>query len=103
MLTLRAATIEDAETLADIEAKSFPPAEAASLESFRKRLAVFPDCFLLLMKDDKAVGLIDGMITDYHRSRMLMRFRALQGLGVPRRVPLPSKKKPPRRTGRPGG
>ncbi len=64
MLTLRAATIEDAETLADIEAKSFPPAEAASLESFRKRLAVFPDCFLLLMKDDKAVGLIDGMITD---------------------------------------
>ncbi len=64
MISVRVATVDDAQALYDIESASFPEAEACSLENFQKRLAVFADCFLILEKDQKPVGLIDGMITD---------------------------------------
>ena len=64
MFTLRAATPKDVDILASIEAQSFPEAEMATRESFEKRLAVFPDCFLILFEDGEPVGLIDGMITN---------------------------------------
>ncbi|MEI3011880.1 MAG: hypothetical protein V8T46_06560 [Sutterella seckii] len=34
--------------------------------ALRERLNAFSDCFLILMKDDRPVGLIDGMVTDNH-------------------------------------
>lgn len=64
MIAVREATITDAEVLAEIEAASFPIAEACSLENFKKRLAVFANHFLILEKDGRPVGLIDGMVTD---------------------------------------
>ena len=64
MFTLRAATPKDVDILASIEAQSFPEAEMATRESFEKRLAVFPDYFLILFEDGEPVGLIDGMITN---------------------------------------
>ena len=64
MFTLRAATPKDVDILASIEAQSFPEAEMATRESFEKRLAVFPDCFLILFEDGEPVGLFDGMITN---------------------------------------
>ena len=64
MISIREATLKDAEILAEIEAVSFPEAEACNLENFKKRLSVFADCFLILEKDGRAVGLIDGMVTD---------------------------------------
>ena len=64
MIRIRSASMKDVDTLTEIEAASFPPAEKATRESFEKRLAVFPDCFLILEVDGRAVGLIDGMITD---------------------------------------
>ena len=64
MFTLRAATPKDVDILASIEAQSFPEAEMATRESFEKRLAVFPDCFLILFEDGEPVGLIDGMMTN---------------------------------------
>ena len=64
MFTLRAATPKDVDILASIEAQSFPEAEMATRESFEKRLAGFPDCFLILFEDGEPVGLIDGMITN---------------------------------------
>lgn len=64
LYSLRAASESDAEILADIEARSFPEAEAASLERFRQRLAVFPDCFLILLEDEKPIGMVNGMITN---------------------------------------
>lgn len=64
MIEVRTATINDAKALAEVESASFPEAEACSLENFRKRLAVFADCFILLEEDGKVCGLIDGMVTD---------------------------------------
>lgn len=64
MIQLRYATIEDAEALAGVESASFPPAEACSLENFKKRLAFFADCFIVLEEDGNICGLIDGMVTD---------------------------------------
>ena len=64
MIQLRTATLEDAQALAEVEKASFPEAEACSLENFKKRLAVFADCFIVLEEDGEVCGLIDGMVTD---------------------------------------
>ena len=64
MISVRVATVDDAEVLSAIESSSFPQAEACSLENFQKRLAVFSDCFLILEKEGKPIGLIDGMVTN---------------------------------------
>ena len=40
------------------------PAEAASRERFDERLAVFADHFLIAEVNGKAVGFIDGMVTE---------------------------------------
>ena len=50
MIQLRYATIDDAEALAGVESASFPPAEACSLENFKKRLAVLPTASLCWKK-----------------------------------------------------
>ncbi len=64
MLSIRAASPADVDIVTEIEAKCFPPAERASRERFVERLNAFSDCFLILMKDDRPVGLVDGMVTD---------------------------------------
>ena len=64
MVSIRQATLQDAAALSAIESASFPEAEACSLENFQKRLAVFADHFLILEKDGRPIGLIDGMVTD---------------------------------------
>ena len=64
MISIRTASMKDVDTLTEIEAASFPPAEKATRESFEKRLAVFSDCFLILEDAGRPVGLIDGMITN---------------------------------------
>ena len=63
-MEIRKATLADLETIAAVEAECFPPAEAASLESIRKRLTVFPDYFWVLFDGDKMVGFVNGMATD---------------------------------------
>ena len=57
MLSIRAASPADVDIVTEIEAKCFPPAERASRERFVERLNAFSDCFLILMKDDRPVGL----------------------------------------------
>ena len=64
MYTVRPAQMTDLDTMTEIEAQSFPPEEKATRESFERRMAVFPDCFLLLCRDGVPVGLIDGMVTN---------------------------------------
>ena len=51
MIEVRTATIDDAKALAKVEGASFPPAEACSLDNFKKRLSVFADYFLVLERD----------------------------------------------------
>lgn len=62
--TIRQGTLEDAEALAAVEAECFPAAEAATAEEIRERLSVYSNHFLLLYRDGKLVGFIDGMTTD---------------------------------------
>lgn len=63
-MQIRTATIADLEKIAEVEAICFPPAEAASKESFAKRLQVYPEHFWLLEDDGKLISFINGMVTD---------------------------------------
>ncbi len=47
-MSIRHALSSDVDTLAEIEAASYPPAEGASRQSIAGRVAVYPDCFWLL-------------------------------------------------------
>ena len=71
-MKIRYAMMTDLDEIAEVESICFPEAEAASRESFEKRLAVFPDCFWVLEEDGKIIGLINGMVSDekYIRDEM---------------------------------
>ena len=64
MMNIRKGTMADLDRVAAVEAACFPPAEAATRESFEKRLAAYPDHFLLLFDRDLLIGFIDGMVTE---------------------------------------
>lgn len=63
MEKIRKATMADLHQITLLEAACFPPAEACDLDGFRDRLSVFPDAFLLLEKDGRLIGMINGMVT----------------------------------------
>ena len=62
-MNIRLATIKDLDAITDVETKCFPKAEAASRESFEKRLSVYPNHFWLLEDEGKLVGFVNGMVT----------------------------------------
>ena len=63
-LEVRLATKADLDAITEMEAECFPQAEAATRESFEKRLSVFPNHFWLLEKDGKIISGINGLTTD---------------------------------------
>lgn len=63
-MEIRTATIQDLDAITALEAACFPPAEAASRESFRARLSAFADHFWLLFDCDVLVSMVNGMVTD---------------------------------------
>lgn len=63
-MEIRNAAMADLEALAAVENECFPPAEAASKQSIKNRLAVYAGHFWLLFDGDKLVGFVDGMVTD---------------------------------------
>ena len=63
-MMIRLATMDDLEQIAHMEEICFPKAEAATRESFQKRLAVFPNHFWLLEKDGEIVCGINRMTTN---------------------------------------
>lgn len=64
MLKIRNAARADLESITQVEAECFPPAEAASGEVFARRLEAFPDHFWLLLDAGRLVGFINGMVSD---------------------------------------
>lgn len=62
-MVIRTADINDLDAIAEIEAKCFPAAEAASRESFRARLEVFAGHFWLLFDQGRPVAVVNGMAT----------------------------------------
>lgn len=63
-LKIRQATLDDLEAITEMEAQCFPAAEAATRESFKKRLSVFANHFWLLEKDGKVISGINGMVVN---------------------------------------
>ncbi len=59
---IRTARPEDLEQLAAVESICFPPEEAASAEKIKSRIAVFPEHFLVLVKENQIVGFINGLV-----------------------------------------
>jgi len=64
MMEIRKATLNDLDAITALEAACFPEAEAASRESFEKRLKIFADRFWLLWDGDRLVSMVNGMVTD---------------------------------------
>lgn len=63
-MEIRTANRNDLDAIAAIEAACFPAAEAASRESFRARLEVFPGHFWLLWDGGKLAACVNGMVTN---------------------------------------
>ena len=63
-MKIRKATINDLEEITKIETICFPESEAASKESLKNRLLIYSEHFWLLVKDDKIISFINGMVTD---------------------------------------
>lgn len=55
---------EDLGRVAEIEAACFPPAEAASQQSLKARIAAFPDSFLVAETNGTLIGFINGCATN---------------------------------------
>ena len=64
-MIIRKATMKDLDMVSAVEAECFPPAEAATKESFAERLSVYGDHFLLLFDDaNRLISFVDGFVTD---------------------------------------
>lgn len=63
-MQIRTANIGDLQQITDIEAICFPEAEAASKESFQKRLTSYPNHFWLLEEEGVIVSFVNGMVTN---------------------------------------
>lgn len=63
-LTIKPATIDDLEVITLIEANCFSKAEAATKESFERRLKLFEKSFFAGYVDEKMVCIINGCVTN---------------------------------------
>lgn len=61
---IRPVTPEDLLAVTKVEAICFPAAEAAEEESFRTRIASFPECFFVAETEGTIIGFINGCATD---------------------------------------
>ena len=64
MNKLRLAKESDITRIAEIESQCFPEAEAATLQIFKERFAIFPESFFVLEVNEEIVGHINGCIND---------------------------------------
>ena len=63
-MEIRKGTLDDLEAVAAVEARCFPPEQAATREQFRDRLQTYPEGFWLLWDGEILVGFLDGMVSD---------------------------------------
>lgn len=64
MLKIENVSLGDLDEITGIETTCFPKEQAASKESLRERLQVFPEHFLLAELEKKPVGYIGGMVSN---------------------------------------
>ncbi|MDS0525274.1 GNAT family N-acetyltransferase [Clostridium sp. SHJSY1] len=63
-ITIRQIKIEDLDRVTEIERICFPEAEAATRESFKKRINTFQESFFVAEKDNEIIGFINGCVTN---------------------------------------
>ena len=63
-MDIRKGTLDDLEAVAAVEARCFPPEQAATREQFRDRLQAYPEGFWLLWDGETLVGFLDGMVSN---------------------------------------
>jgi len=63
-MKIRHAVIADLDKIAELEARCFPKAEAATREAFEGRLKVYPGHFWLLEEQGTILSAINGLATD---------------------------------------
>ncbi len=59
-IRIRQADMDDLDGVTLVEARCFPPAEAAGREVFEKRLGTFPESFFIAEDQGKLIGFING-------------------------------------------
>lgn len=62
-MCIRNAAADDLNAIHALEKACFPPLEAASAESFQKRLSVFPNHFWLYFEDELLVSCVNGFVS----------------------------------------
>ena len=63
-MLIRNATTEDLHAISSVEARCFPPEEAASEEAFAQRLNYYGNHFWLMFDDERLIAFADGFVTD---------------------------------------
>lgn len=63
-IAIRQGTLQDLDAVTMIESICFPPAEGATRDSLRDRLAAFTTSFLVAELDGQLIGFINGCITN---------------------------------------
>lgn len=66
-MVFRNVTLHDLDAINEIENICFPKNEAATKESIKKRIEVFPEHFWILEHEGAIVGYINGMVTDHEK------------------------------------
>lgn len=63
-MEIRHATKHDISAISEVEAKCFPPSEAASKKAFTERIENYGNHFWLMYENDKLIAFVDGFVTD---------------------------------------
>lgn len=61
-IKIRKVSLEDLDNVAEVEARCFPEAEAATKVSLEQRIKTFPESFFIAETDVKIIGFINGCI-----------------------------------------
>ena len=63
-LKIRNASLADLDAISNLESICFPPEEAATRESFKRRINTFPESFFVAELDNTIVGVVNGCVTN---------------------------------------
>lgn len=63
-MNIRHATKHDVSAISEVEAKCFPPSEAASETAFIERIESYGNHFWLMFENNKLIAFVDGFVTD---------------------------------------
>ncbi len=63
-ITIRKAQMSDLEAITYLESVCFPPAEAATRDTFAWRLKAYPEHFYVLEADGKIVSMVNGPVVE---------------------------------------